>query len=130
MQNPIGNQTLQALVLGERQAGEGTATVGLLWLKRGLEFTAAALRRNLNDSKEELSTSFQKAYESTLKPFHGFLVRPVFSLAMKACPYRKDFYLKLGSNVELVQEKMQEWLKALEHILAILIKFYKDEKLE
>ncbi|GBC37041.2 glycolipid transfer protein [Rhizophagus irregularis DAOM 181602=DAOM 197198] len=31
----------------------------------------------------------------TLKPFHGMVVRPIFALAMKACPYRKDFFEKL-----------------------------------
>jgi len=49
-------------------------------LKRGLEFTAAALRRNKNNPKEELSESFTKAYGDTLKQYHSFVIRPIFAV--------------------------------------------------
>jgi len=90
---------------------------------RGLKFTCQGLRSSLSNPSEELSVSFTTAYGNTLKQYHSFLVRPVFAvgsllpppllvlsakltfayflrvpqLAMKACPYRKDFYAKLGS---------------------------------
>lgn len=56
----------------------------------------------------------------------SFLIKPVFALAMKACPYRKDFYLKLGADGVLVKSEMDLWLAALEKLLAILAKFYID----
>ncbi|TPX72355.1 hypothetical protein SpCBS45565_g00439 [Spizellomyces sp. 'palustris'] len=123
-ENPEKNKTLQELVITERAEGKKTATEGLLWLKRGLEFTAKGLRRNLDDKKEELNTSFSKAYEATLSKFHSFMVRPVFTLAMKACPYRKDFYAKLGSDEAKLYAEMEKWLAALEKIVAILNAFY------
>ena len=68
-----------------------TATEGLLWLmryvhrgasltRRGLEFTAAALRRSIDNTDEELGESFSKAYEQTLRQYHSFVVRPVFTV--------------------------------------------------
>ncbi|RIA90297.1 glycolipid transfer protein domain-containing protein, partial [Glomus cerebriforme] len=101
-----------------------TATEGLLWLKRGLEFTSVALRRSYNDDNEELTVSFTEAYSVTLRQFHGALVRPVFSFAMKACPYRKDFFEKLGEDQEKVKQQFGEWLTAFEKVVEILNNFY------
>ncbi|KAI9017537.1 glycolipid transfer protein domain-containing protein [Gaertneriomyces semiglobifer] len=123
-EKPEQCKTLQELVMAERGEKKKTATEGLLWLKRGLEFTSKGLRRNLDDKSEELSVSFNKAYEVTLSKFHSFLVRPVFSLAMKSCPYRKDFYAKLGSDEAKLYAEMQTWLAALEKIVNILNAFY------
>lgn len=45
-------------------------------------------------------------------------------LAMKACPYRKDFYAKLGSPPEKVHEELVKWLDALEKIVKQMQDFY------
>ncbi|KAI8589361.1 glycolipid transfer protein domain-containing protein [Geranomyces variabilis] len=123
-ENPAKNATLQELVITERAEGKKTATEGLLWLKRGLEFTSKGLRRNLDDKNEELNVSFNKAYEATLSKHHSFMVRPVFALAMKACPYRKDFYARLGSDETKVYADMEKWLSSLERIVGTLNTFY------
>lgn len=34
----------------------------------------------MDDAAEELSTSFTKAYEGTLRPFHSMLIRPIFAV--------------------------------------------------
>ena len=36
-----------------------------------------------------------KGYESTLSKHHGFVVRGIFGVAMKACPWRAKFFEKL-----------------------------------
>ena len=36
---------------------------------------------------------------------------------MKACPYRVDFYKKLGDDKAKVDNQMTAWLDALEHIV-------------
>ncbi|KAJ3068832.1 hypothetical protein HK102_007060 [Quaeritorhiza haematococci] len=102
-ESPSSYPTLQSIVLAEKDAGpkKRVATEGLLWLKRGLEFTAAALRRNIDNATEELS------------------------LAMKACPYRKDFYAKLAP-ADKVTEVLTEWLVGFEKCVAILVKFYEE----
>lgn len=94
---------------------------------RGLEFTCIALSQNLANQSDELADSFRGAYGVTLKPHHSFLVKPIFSAAMSACPYRKDFYIKLGSDEEKVKEELREYLAALDKIVAIL-KAFLDSK--
>jgi hypothetical protein len=54
-------------------------------------------------------------------------VKPIFSAAMGACPYRKDFYSKLGDNHEKVQEELRVYLQGLEKIVGIL-KGFLDSK--
>ena len=48
------------------------------------------------------------------------MVKPIFSAAMSATPYRKDFYAKLGADVEKVAAELRIWLASLQKIIAIL----------
>ncbi|CDZ97302.1 probable het-c2 protein [Phaffia rhodozyma] len=124
--SPGSSATLQSLVQNEGKPGDKnrTATQGLLWLIRGLKFNATALRHSLSNPSDELTVSFTKSYESTLKQYHSMFVRPVFALAMKACPYRKDFYAKLGSPQDVVEKELDQWLSALEKIIKEVEDFY------
>ncbi|TVY13491.1 Pleckstrin homology domain-containing family A member 8-like protein [Lachnellula arida] len=124
---PLESATLQDLVINELKTKKHSATEGLVWLVRGLDFTSIALSQNIAVATEELSVSFRNAYGNTLKPFHGFLIKPVFSAAMSACPYRKDFYAKLGVDQEKVLSELRVWLASLEKILAVL-KGFLDRK--
>lgn len=100
-----------------------TATEGALWLNRGLDFTSQALRHNIANPSEELATSFREAYGKTLKPHHSFIIKPVFSAAMSATPYRKDFYAKMGPQ-EKVDKDVEPWLSSLEKAVSILNEFF------
>jgi hypothetical protein len=51
------------------------------------------------------------------------VVKPIFSAAMSATPYRKDFYSKLGDDDTKVQVELEKWLAALEKLVAILNTF-------
>lgn len=89
----------------------------------GLDFTAQALRHNLDNGDVELSNSFRDAYGNTLKPHHSFVIKPIFSAAMSATPYRKDFYAKLGDDNAKIRDAMEREVKALEERVAILKAF-------
>jgi len=117
---PAESETIQALVINELKTKKHTATEGLTWLIRGLDFTAQALRHNVTNIAEELSTSFRAAYAGTLKPHHSFMIKPIFSAAMSATPYRKDFYPKLATDEAQGKEQLETWLIALEQRVAIL----------
>ncbi|KAK3317991.1 glycolipid transfer protein domain-containing protein [Apodospora peruviana] len=119
---PADSENLQDLVRNELKSKSHKATEGLVWLVRGLEFTCKALKQNVHNPSEELADSFRAAYGVTLKPHHSFLIKPVFSAAMSACPYRKDFYAKLGPE-EAVHIQLKEYLEALEKIVEILKAF-------
>ncbi|KAK7996516.1 hypothetical protein PG989_004556 [Apiospora arundinis] len=124
---PAESATLQELVQNELKSKKHVATEGLVWLVRGLDFTCIALSQNLAKDGEELSESFRNAYGNTLKPHHSFLIKPVFSAAMSACPYRKDFYTKLGADQDKVVAELRPYLAALDKIVAIL-KGFQDRK--
>lgn len=119
------------MVLAERAEKGKNATEALLWLKRGLEFTSLALRFNIDTPSEELSASFSRAYGQTLSKYHSFLIRPIFSVAMSACPSRVNFYKTLAESgdVEKVKTQLNEWVTGLESRLAMVVKFYDAEKL-
>ncbi|KAI8320998.1 glycolipid transfer protein [Martensiomyces pterosporus] len=121
---PAEFDTLEKIVLAEAGTKDRTATQGLLWLKRGLEFTALGVSRNLANANEELTVSFTEAYGKTLKQYHNFVVKGVFNLAMKACPYRKDFYEKLGGDNEQVYADLKVWTDSLQQQLNQLSVFY------
>ncbi|OAA68279.1 glycolipid transfer protein [Niveomyces insectorum RCEF 264] len=120
---PGESATLQSLVVNELKTKKHTAAEGLLWLVRGLEFTYLALNQNIDNEAEELSDSFRNAYGSTLKPHHSFLIKPIFSAAMSACPYRKDFYAKLSPDHAQLVAKLRAYLAALGKIVEILKAF-------
>jgi len=125
----------------------------------GLEFVSASFERSLANPHEELSVSFTEAYGKTLKKHHNMFVQPVFhvrrrlripfrcapaahpkgwrsavpwiaQLAMKATPYRKDFYAKLGSDQEQLMKDMVAYFGALVHVVAALVKWFKEQGLE
>lgn len=122
--DPAGSGTLQDLVLSEANTKTKTATQGLLWLSRGLQFTSQAMRETVDNPSKELTVTFTDAYSKTLSQYHGMLVKPIFKLAMKACPYRKDFFEKLGADQTKVAEQLKTWLKALEDIVQIILDFF------
>lgn len=68
---------------------------GLMWLLRGLSFTCKALRNAQDNKPEELSVAFTKSYEKTLKQFHNFVVKGVFSVRI----FFTDIVLKCKSNL-------------------------------
>lgn len=136
---PKESETLQSLLEDESKLKpkDRNASEGLLWLVRyfeplplindhtdsllsGLDFTAQALRQNISNPSDELATSFRSAYTTTLKPHHSFLVKPIFSAAMSATPYRKDFYAKLGADEKESQQALDRWLTALEQRVLVL----------
>ncbi|EED19416.1 glycolipid transfer protein HET-C2, putative [Talaromyces stipitatus ATCC 10500] len=119
---PAESETLQALVINELKTKKHTATEGLLWLVRGLQFTGEAIRDSLDAPDKELADSFRTAYGSTLKPHHSFLVKPVFTAALSATPYRKDFFSKLGFDAG-AEPALKEYVAALQNQVKILQDF-------
>jgi len=120
---PEKSKTLEIMVESEKTEKKKDATQALLWLTRGLHFTNEGLRLSQKNPGEELTESFTKGYETTLKQYHSFVVKPIFGLAMKACPYRADLYEKLGPK-DKVDVELERWLSGLEKIVGQIENFY------
>ncbi|XP_013381773.1 pleckstrin homology domain-containing family A member 8 [Lingula anatina] len=140
--NPSAFSTLQAIVLYEKSVGQSqlsnSATQALLWLKRALHFIKEFLGE-LVSGEQDLTKAATKAYERSLKPYHGWVVRGVFSLAAKAAPYREEFLKHLAASrmdqenpdfETLIIQDMDECSSALEVLISILSDFYISEDLD
>lgn len=66
--------------MNEQGEKKRTATEGLLWLLRGLAFTCKALQYAQAHKDKELVDAFSQSYEGTLKKFHNFVVKGIFTV--------------------------------------------------
>ncbi|ESP00844.1 hypothetical protein LOTGIDRAFT_140459 [Lottia gigantea] len=133
--------TLQRIVCNEIKANQHTssnsATVAILWLNRGLEFIREILRE-VNSGEMDLSKCAYGAYDRTLKPYHGWVVRGIFAVAVKALPYRDDFLTHLAVTdcdikspifIHSLQEDIEDYVKNLDQTIQVIHQFYKDHDL-
>lgn len=133
--DPLQNVTLQNMVRLEMMKrttkASGSATDALLWLKRALEFICVFLKQVAEVTDESLSEPAGVAYAATLSRYHGWMVRGIFSLAMKSVPYRRDFLAALGPAVpDAVLADMTQFADGLDRVLSALKSFYLDNKLD
>ncbi|KAI6017805.1 hypothetical protein PISMIDRAFT_96962 [Pisolithus microcarpus 441] len=135
--HPSQSSTLELLLFTEHTTEKKQpASEGLMWLLRGLAFTFRALQAAQNNVQTELSKAFTEGYENTLKGYHNFVVKGIFAVAMRACPYRKTFYDKLASDPaggppvpgDKLNQQLNVWLAALEKILVRMKKVYEEKK--
>ncbi|XP_010159595.1 PREDICTED: pleckstrin homology domain-containing family A member 8, partial [Eurypyga helias] len=134
--------TLQKIVLHEVNAGvaqvRNSATEALLWLKRGLKFLKGFLTEVKNGEKN-IQTALNNAYGKTLRQHHGWVVRGVFALALRAAPTYDDFVAALSVEecdpqeetfYRGMQRDLNIYLPAMEKQLNILDTLYEVHGLE
>ncbi|KAJ8695718.1 hypothetical protein PTI98_008291 [Pleurotus ostreatus] len=104
---------------GHGHKGHGHATGCLIRLLRGLAFTQLALQNMQNDPHAELHICFKKAYDVVLKHHHAFFVRSVVAVAIRAVPYRADFYARLlqGGDRAKLDAELGKWLHGLDAVV-------------
>ncbi|XP_058866948.1 pleckstrin homology domain-containing family A member 8 isoform X2 [Acipenser ruthenus] len=140
--DPENFTTLQKIVLYEVETNmaqvRNSATEALLWLKRGLKFLKEFLAE-VNNGEKNIYAALNNAYGKTLRQYHGWVVRGVFALALRAAPSYEGFAAALVSN-EGDQRKagfskgmhrdLDVYLPAMENQLAILDAMYEEYSLE
>ncbi|EJC99681.1 glycolipid transfer protein [Fomitiporia mediterranea MF3/22] len=126
---PLDRHTLEMLVKSEATDHHKHGTGCLRRLLRGLLFTCRALQESrANPHEEKLQPSFSRAYDVVLRRHHGFAVRTVVQVALRACPYRRDFYSRIaqGGSQEKLDEELARWLAGLDAIVQRMAKFYES----
>eukprot|EP00079_Xenopus_tropicalis_P009093 XP_002932833.2 PREDICTED: pleckstrin homology domain-containing family A member 8 isoform X1 [Xenopus tropicalis] len=134
--------TLQKIVLHEVNANvtqvRNSATEALLWLKRGLKFLYEFLCEVRNGEKN-IQTALSNAYGKTLRQYHGWVVRGVFALALRAAPTYEGFATALSieegeGNKEgffnAMKRDLNIYLPAMQKQLNILDTLYEEHGLE
>ncbi|TNN78412.1 Pleckstrin y domain-containing family A member 8 [Liparis tanakae] len=142
MSDPDSFPTLQSIVLYEVQTDvarvRNSATEALLWLGRGLKFLKEFLSE-LHAGERDVQGALNKAYGKTLRQYHGWVVRGVFALALRAAPSYPSFAAALVSREgdELkdgftsgMRRDLGVYLPAMGQQLALLDALYEEYNLE
>ncbi|CAH1802080.1 unnamed protein product [Owenia fusiformis] len=128
---------VQKEILNKSTQAKNSITEALLWLKRAVGFHREFLREFLT-GEEDLVKVSKKAYELTLKTYHGWMVQGIFSLAMKAVPHRDNFIKRLTSaeygtpNVkeEQLLSDVKSYVEDITRITDILQTYYLEKNLD
>ncbi|XP_056384845.1 glycolipid transfer protein isoform X2 [Hyla sarda] len=119
--NPTKFKTLQQMLEGEKEMHGAQwpkvgATLALMWLKRGLRFIQRLLQSMADGERDEqnpnlMKVNVTKAYEISLKKYHGWVVQKLFQAALSAAPYRDDFLKALSKGQNLKEEECIEKIR-------------------
>ncbi|KAJ3598430.1 hypothetical protein NHX12_001940 [Muraenolepis orangiensis] len=142
LSDPESFPTLQSIVLHELQAAtaqvRNSATEALLWLRRGLKFLKEFLSE-VNSGQQDIHAALNNAYGRTLRQYHGWVIRGVFALALRAAPSYESFTAALVSHegdqlkpgfITGMQRDLGVYLPAMEDQLGILDALYDEFNLE
>lgn len=134
--------TLQSIVLHEVHTDvaqvRNSATEALLWLRRGLKFLKEFLSQ-VNAGERDIHGALNNAYGKTLRQYHGWVVRGVFGLALRAAPSYQSFTAALvtreGDELHAgfasgMHRDLGLYLPAMERQLAVLDALYEEYNLE
>lgn len=140
--DPVRFCTIQSIVKQEMETNttkvRNSATDAILWLKRGLRFIYSLLL-NLRNGEKDLTASLNSAYNNTLKVYHSWVVKGIFSLAVKAAPYY-DVFMKtfqtesLSSDhpdfMAILMQDIEQYSTAIDVVLSIIDQFYQQHSLD
>ncbi|CAF1461763.1 unnamed protein product [Rotaria magnacalcarata] len=140
--DPNKFQTLYSIVndeiIAKTTKEKNSATDALLWLKRSIHFLGCFLHEYGQDN-QTVEDAMNKAYGQTLKRFHGWITRGVFSIALRSVPYKEEFLVSLAVNSNDAREvlfEQQIMNEMLEHSLNMnsvvnkITEFYIEHELE
>ncbi|KAG2346012.1 glycolipid transfer protein [Suillus weaverae] len=121
--------TLENLVRSEVSLEDRHGTGCLIRLTRGLTFLCRALQHMQNDPSMELHVCFKRSYDEVLRHHHTFFVRSLAAVAVRAAPYRRDFYTRIsqGAPREKLDAELAKWLSGLDVIVKRLKGFIEGE---
>lgn len=134
--NPAIYMTVQDIIRHEMDTKttkvRNSATDAILWLSRAMRLTEKFLR-NLNDGERNAATALSDAYADSLRRYHGWVVRGIFALAVKATPNTPDLFRVLGSRPDGQEEDrpsptlhrdIDSYVTALDVVLTVIESFY------
>ncbi|CAL1611309.1 unnamed protein product [Knipowitschia caucasica] len=142
MSDPESFPTLQSIVVHEMdqevEKVRNSATEALLWLRRGLKFLMEFLCE-VDAGQQDIQRALNNAYGKTLRRYHGWVVRGVFALALRAAPSYEGFTAALvtrqGDELRAtftsgMHRDLGLYLPAMSKQLNILDGFYEEYNLE
>ncbi|CAA6660331.1 unnamed protein product [Spirodela intermedia] len=93
MADPLANSCLAEIIKKEVDAGAARAgessSRAVLWLTRSMDFSVALVEGLEGDPEASLERLVEEAYETTLKPWHGWISTAAYKVALKLVPHRR-----------------------------------------
>lgn len=135
--NLLLNMIQQEVDTGTNGA-RNSATDALLWLARALAFIHAFLEQ-IHSGNPVLTDCASMAYSATLKCHHGWVVRSIFAVALRAMPELEPFLEAMAPSPEDFEHPEYRrqlfgdcgaYLQALKSVLDTLNNFYVENELE
>ncbi|CAN0921512.1 Glycolipid transfer protein 3 [Linum grandiflorum] len=114
----------------KKEASEGisrkrdSCSRAFLWLTRSLDFTTSLLQKLAKDPGHDMEKAVEESYNSSLKPWHGWISSAAFKVALKLVPDNKTFVSLLKTkdenNTDMVKEDMQALISLLVPVLQVI----------
>ena len=137
--SPKECKTLASMLELERESGihdgnilqEASAAMGLLWIRRSLAFQLELYASLIPSDGDEPKAAAYDAYQNTLSPYHGWMLRTAFSASLSQLPDRPVFMSKFAEvDIEELDHeheyKLKKKLRALIGTLEPLLSVWKD----
>ncbi|CAF0867224.1 unnamed protein product [Brachionus calyciflorus] len=143
--DPVKYKTLQAIIQHEindkTTHAKNSATDALMWLRRAVWFLREFLSNFSKSMDSVMSECVHISYQKTLKQYHNFVVKSIFSLAMRALPSKDEFYKRLVADHSVylnnksqfehqVMEEMKVTVKGIDRVIDLIKDFYLKNKLD
>jgi len=123
--------TLFSMIEAEaKPTKEGCTGLALLWLKRALYLVEGIMAEFCKDAEAKFKDVVNAAYASSLKKYHGMVIKGVFSAAMAMCPSRESFLESLGVDNATAIENMNKIRPHFKLILDNIDEYLKSKKIE
>ncbi|KAF7071165.1 hypothetical protein CFC21_076558 [Triticum aestivum] len=95
---------LMEIVMEEMEEGTSkktnSCTRAIIWLARSVNFSICLLERLVKNPESSLQEMVEETYESTLKPFHGWISSAAYRVALRLIPERDIFIELLMGNCQ------------------------------
>jgi len=88
-----------------------SALVCALWISRALLFVGRFGARLIERPDASPSSVAKEVYMEVLRPFHGFLVANVVSLAFSLAPAREEFFARMSTKEDDAREELNAFIK-------------------
>jgi pleckstrin family protein A (phosphoinositide binding specific) protein 8 len=137
--------TLQSIVQHEIDekctTAKNSATDALMWLRRAIWFLREFLAEFSKSHNPHIHDCVNTSYDRTLKQYHNWVVKGIFSLAIRSLPTTDDFIKNLLNDrdlfhthkhviINLVSEDMKKTVDGIDLCIETIKEFYLKNKLE
>ena len=135
--------TLRGLLESEKATGihrpgavlhDPSAAIALLWMRRTLQFLGRCFQGVVDDlPMSEVGT---RAYRLELEPFHNWLIKQTFAMALNGMPRRQDVVVRLGGHLpegereRLLSREMEVCNQTIQKVIDAMRSLFEELGLE